>query len=105
MSQLPIEDVQEGLNNITERFKFEDERTDAFKDDFIRYIQDFWIDGCLPPRVRNCFGRSDDLTNNNQEGYNSKFNKELKETHPSPGILLCHINSQILLSKEKIVLE
>ena len=105
LSQLPIEDVQEGLDDITERFKFEDERTDAFKDDFIRYIQDFWIDGCLPPRVWNCFGRSDDLTNNNQEGYNSKFNKELKETHPSLGILLCHINSQILLSEEKIVLE
>ena len=44
------------------------------------------------------------MTNNNQEGYNSKFNKELKETHPSPGILLCHIKARITLAEEKIVI-
>ena len=54
------------------------------------------------PRTLNTFGRSDYFTNNNQEGYNSKFNKELKETHPSPGILLCHITEQITLAEEKL---
>ena len=86
MAHLPIVDVEDGLKFIEEKFNFEDERTNAFKDEFTQYIRDFWIHGCLPPRVWNVFGRTDDLTNNNQEGYNIKFNKELKETHPSPGM-------------------
>ena len=88
LAHLPIVDVEHGLKFIEEKFNFEDERTNSFKDEFIQYIRDFWIHGCLPPRVWNVFGRTEDLTNNNQEGYTSKFNKELelKETHPSPGM-------------------
>ena len=103
LSHLPIEDINDGLKHIEDKFEFEDENGENFKNDFIRYIRDFWINGCLPPRVWNCFGRSEDLTNNNQEGYNSKLNKELKETHPSPGVLLCHVKSQITLAEEKFV--
>ena len=55
-------------------FIFEDEKAEEFKANLIKYMRDFWINGCLPPRVWNTFGRSEDLTNNNQEGYNSKFN-------------------------------
>ena len=85
LSHLPIEDIEAGLDYVEIRFTFEDQEAADFKMDFIKYIRDFWINGCIPPRVWNVFGRSEDLTNNNQEGYNSKFNKELKETHPSPG--------------------
>ena len=85
LAHLPIADIEDGLNYIEKRFVFDDERAIKFKADFIRYIRDFWIHGCLPPRIWNVFGRSEDLTNNNQEGFNAKFNRELKETHPSPG--------------------
>ena len=103
LSHLPIGDIEDGLKYIEEKFVFEDEKAEEFKADLIKYMRDFWINGCLPPRVWNTFGRSEDLTNNNQEGYNSKFNKELKETHPSPGILLCHVKDQITLAEEKVV--
>ena len=103
LSHLPIEDVEKGLEHIRKKFNFNDERTTEFKEEFLKYILDFWISGCLPPRVWNCFGRSEDITNNNQEGYNSKFNKELKDTHPSAGILLCHIKAQITLAEERVV--
>ena len=103
LGHLPIEDIDLGIKYIENKYNFDDEAGNTFKEDFIKYIWDFWIDGCLPPRVWNCFGRSEDLTNNNQEGYNSKFNKELKETHPSAGILLCSIRSQIILAEEKLV--
>ena len=102
-SHLPTEDVERGLEEINKKFIFEDERGEEFKKDFIGYINDFWINGCIPPRIWNVFGRSEDLTNNNQEGYNSKINKELKETHPSPGVLLCHIRSQSILAEETLV--
>ena len=103
LSHLPIDDIEEGLEDVNKRFEFDDEEAKTFKIDMIRYMNDFWIHGCIPPRVWNTFGRSDSLTNNNQEGYNSKFNKELKETHPSPGVLLCHVKDQIILAEEKIV--
>ena len=85
IAHLPIEDIEIGLDIIKEKFDFEDEATNSFKDDFLRYIRDFWINGAIPPKVWNVFGRSTDLTNNNSEGFNSKFNKELKESHPPPG--------------------
>ena len=89
------------------KFAFEDEEATVFKQDFIKYIRDFWISGCIPPRVWNVFGRSEDLTNNNQEGYNSKFNKELKETHTSAGkfepFLLCMISSDVLLESIRYI--
>ena len=103
IAHLPIADIENGLTHIEQKFIFDDESANVFKSDFIKYIKDFWINGCIPPRVWNVFGRPDDLTNNNQEGFNSKFNKELKETHPSPGILLCNIRGQIKLSEEKII--
>ena len=40
------------------------------------------------------------MTNNAQEGYNSRTNKTIKQTHPSPGILLCHIRNEIKLAEQ-----
>ena len=33
------------------------------------------------------------------EGYNLKFNKERNTTHPSPGVILCHFRSQLILAQ------
>ena len=86
ISFLPISDVQDGLKHVDSKFNFDDEKAQKFKNDFIEYVQKFWIDGPIPVRIWNVFGRSEDTTNNKQEGYNSKFNKELNVTHPSPGV-------------------
>ena len=56
-SHLPIEDVEKGLEYIRKKFNFKDERTTEFKEEFLKYILGFWINGCLPPRVWNCFER------------------------------------------------
>ena len=39
------------------------------------------------------------MTNNNQEGFNSKINKEVKQIHPTPGQLAMYIKKQIKLSE------
>ena len=100
VSHLPIALVEKGLKHVESKFQFEDEKAQTFKADFMKYIYNFWVNGPIPVKVWNVFGRSDDLTNNHQEGYNSKFNKELNVTHPSPGVLLCHVKSQITLSED-----
>ena len=99
---LPLEDLIDGLKHIEEKFVFKDIKGEEFKSYFIQYIRDFWINGCYPPHVWNCFERSEDMTNNNQEGFNSKMNKSLEHKHPSPGILLCHIVQGIKLAEGEI---
>ena len=103
ISFLPIADVEEGLEHVDKKHKFDDEKAQKFKREFVDYVREFWINGPIPVRIWNVFGRSDDITNNAQEGYNSKFNKELNVTHPSPGVLLCHLRSQIVLAEDKLV--
>ena len=103
ISFLPIADVEEGLKHVDKKYNFDDEKAQRFKTEFVEYVLNFWINGPIPVRIWNVFGRSEDTTNNAQEGYNSKFNKELNVTHPSPGVLLCNLRSQIVLAEDKFV--
>ena len=43
-----------------------------------------------------------DITNNVNEGYNSKMNKDLKESHPSIGIFMCYIRGEIIMAEERV---
>ena len=61
-----LEDVQDTLKKLDEQFEFEDEDKEAFKKKYLKYVQEYWIDGQIPPQVWNCFRRKVDLTNNNQ---------------------------------------
>ena len=95
LSHLPPDKLIDGLNYLKNNFNFEDEKVQKFKTEFLKYIQEYWIEGCYPPKVWLNFQRSQDLTNNNQEGMNSRINKELKQANPSPGLLLCFIYKQL----------
>ena len=103
LSHLPLSDIQIGMEWLKDTFEFADPRVAAFKEEFLEYIDTYWINGCFPPYVWNTWGRSDDYTNNNQEGFNSKMSKELRQVHPSPGILLCFLQKQIILAEFKSI--
>ena len=102
LSSLPLEDVETGYNWLKENVSFDDPKIESFKIEFLQYIDTYWLNGCIPPYVWSTWGRKDDWTNNNQEGYNSKMNRELKQQHPSPGILLCFLKQQITSAEYKI---
>ena len=95
LSHLPPDKLLDGFDYLKNNFNFEDEKVQKFKTEFLKYIQEYWIEGCYPPKVWLNFQRSQDLTNNNQEGMNSRINKELKQANPSPGLLLCFIYKQL----------
>ena len=95
IAHLPEDKLEEGLNGIEEKYKFEDEKGEEFKEYFLKYIRDVGINGCYPPQTWNCWSRSEDLTNNNQEGSNSKINKTLSQNSPSPALQLCNVVKQI----------
>ena len=110
LAHLPLEDIMEGFEHIDNKFVFDDEEANFFKEYFLSYIKSYWIEGCYPPQIWNCWSRSEDLTNNNQEGYNAKTNRTIRQVHPSPGILLCHVRSEVklaeqLLSQAKVGIE
>ena len=102
LSHLPLEDLETGLDWLKENVHFENSKIESFKNDFLKYIETYWINGCFPPYTWSTWGRKDDWTNNNQEGFNSKMNKELKQKHTSPGILLCFIKKQLKIAEFKL---
>ena len=100
LSHLPLSDIEKGLDAVDSAHDFEDEEALSFKAYFLKYLRDFWFNGPFPPSTWNCWGRSEDLTNNHQEGYNARTNRILRQTHPSPGILLCHVYSEIKIAEQ-----
>ena len=102
LSSLPLEDVETGYNWLKENISFDDPKIESFRIEFLQYIDTYWLNGCIPPYVWSTWGRTDDWTNNNQEGFNSKMNRELKQQHPSPAILLCFLKKQITSAEYKI---
>ena len=66
LSTLPADKLCDGYNFLKDNFDFEDEKTQAFKVEFLKYIKEYWIEGVYPPQVWLNFQRSHDLTNNNQ---------------------------------------
>ena len=87
LPHVPVEDVQETIDLLkTKDWEFDEEKN-AFKDKFLTNIEQFWVNGPIPPQVWNCFNRKVDLTNNNNEAHNSYLNNTLKEAHPSPATL------------------
>ena len=99
LSSLPLTDIEAGLNWLKDNVFFDDEELGAFKTEFLSYIERFWINGCYPPYIWSTWKRTGEYTNNNQEGMNSKMNKDLKQHYPSPGILLCFVKKQITLAE------
>ena len=95
ISSLPSYKLIDGFNYLQEEFNFEEENEQKFKIEFLIYLKEYWIEGPYPPQVWLNFERNQDLTNNNQEATNSRINKDLKPTHPSPMILLCFVYKEL----------
>ena len=102
LAHLPLADLEDGVDHL-KSVQFEDEKVGEFQNYLCSYIEEYWINGLFPPQVWNCFERLEDLTNNNQEGFNSKINKEIKQIHPTPGQLAMYIKKQIKLSEIDIM--
>ena len=54
-AHLPEELLEVAVDHLDKKYVFEDEKTKRFKEYFIQYIKDYWINGCYPPRTWNCW--------------------------------------------------
>ena len=68
LAHMPVKDVEKGIDYLRDdqEFDFEDQELNDFKFHMITYIIKYWMDGCFPPQLWNCWTRTKDATNNNQ---------------------------------------
>ena len=95
IGHLPPELLETGFQHLKNDFSFDDETAKTFKEELLNYIETYWINGCYPPRAWMTFFRGEDWTNNNQEGFNSRESRKLKQINPSPGILFLFIYKEL----------
>ena len=48
MSTLPPEDLKDGFEHLNENHIFDDDAAKSFKEYFLKYIPEYWIEGCYP---------------------------------------------------------
>ena len=104
LPHVPIADVEESLealNNKIWAFNESDEKVE-FKEKFVQYVKDTWIEGVYPPQVWNCYARKVDLTNNNLESHNSYLANAVQEAHPSPARLTVALVKELTLAEIKL---
>ena len=101
LPHVKLADVQDTVQLLYDKeWKFEEiEEKAEFKKKFLDHIQNYWIDGPIPPQVWNCHSRKVDLTNNNNEGHNSYLNNAIKETHPSPAKFTVAIVKELTMAE------
>ena len=103
LPHVPLNDVADTLDILSKRewnFNESIEKED-FKNKFLGYVKDYWLDGVIPPQVWNCFHRKVDLTNNNNESHNNYLNNAIKEAHPSPAVLTVALVKELTLAETK----
>lgn len=70
---------------------------------FLEYFERVWMKGHFPPQLWNLFNKSKSLTNNPQEGFNSKINKMIKSHGPNPNLLVIYCCNILIDSDLKAI--
>ena len=91
---LPLDQIQGALRALARTEFTGDLERQKFKT--LEYVETVWIFGQFPPKMWNLWGKTKELTNNRNEGYNSRINKLVGASHPNPWILLCKCVKELL---------
>ena len=105
LPMIKLEELQETIDEL-KATDFHNDEENKLKDEFIKYIQEVWVDGIYPPQTWCCFSRKEDNTNNPQEAYNGVLNRLLQVAHPNPCLLLTRLvaelnNAKYIIQKSK----
>ena len=91
---LPLNQIREALRSLAVTEFPRELESSKFK--LIEYLEKVWLVGKFPPKMWNLWGKSKELTNNRNEGYNSRVNKIVASYHPNPWILLNKVIKELL---------
>ena len=104
---LPLNQIEAAVDDLKvvdfeKESPFYDEAV-KFKNSFIKYFEDVWLYGNYPPKMWNQWRKSKNLTNNHNEGYNSRINKFISVTHPNPWVLVCTLQKELLRAETEVL--
>ena len=104
---LPINRIEAAVDRLREE-QFDksspfSDKMESFKLEFCDYIEDVWLNGNYNPKIWNHWRKTKNLTNNNNEGYNSRINKLISCIHPNPWILLCTLSQELLKAEPDVL--
>ena len=97
-----VDDILTTDDGLSSESPFYDEAV-KFKNSFIKYFEDVWLYGNYPPKMWNQWRKSKNLTNNHNEGYNSRINKFISVTHPNPWVLVCTLQKELLRAETEVL--
>ena len=63
LSSLPLGDLEEGLKWLKDNIHFDDEKEESFKHQFLKYIDDYWVNIFLNLNVHNKNVHKNDTNN------------------------------------------
>ena len=104
---LPLNQIEAAIDDLNQ-VEFDKEspfyfEAMKFKRELIKYVEDVWLYGNYPPKMWNQWKKSKNLTNNHNEGYNSRINKIISATHPNPWILVCTLHKELLRAETEVL--
>ena len=104
---LPLNQIEAAIDDLNQvefdrESPFYDEAI-KFKNEFIKYMEDVWLYGNYTPKMWNHWRKPKKITNNNNEGYNSRINKIISVTHPNPWVLVCTLQKELLRAETEVL--
>ena len=96
---LPLNQIEAAIDEL-KAVEFEKdspayEQMTKFREEHLEYIESTWLYGSFQPKLWNQWKKSRNLTNNHNEGYNSRINKILSVFHPNPFVLVCMLVKEL----------
>ena len=102
---LPLNQIEAAVDDLRAMALGKDsasyEKICIFQEEFLNYIESTWIRGNFPPKLWNMWKKSTDLTNNQNEGYNSRINKILAVNHPNPWVLVFMLTKELIRAESE----
>ena len=84
---------------ILKNFKLTDHRQVEFKEKFLAYINQQWLNNeHMQPSKWNCFLRKNHYSNNAMEAFNGRLKKRIKVYNPNPYLLLMALKREMIIS-------
>ena len=96
---LPLNQIEAAIDEL-KAVEFEKdspayEQMTKLREKHLEYIESTWLYGSFQPKLWNHWKKSRNLTNNHNEGYNSRINKILSVFHPNPFVLVCMLVKEL----------
>jgi len=103
LAQCPPSRLREAFELINENFVFDEPELVKFKRRMMSYVYDQWLNKeDFKVKLWNCWTRTGNNTNNDNEAYNRTLKRIFKAPHPNPNYFARVVQSQLVRSENSL---